>query len=368
MSQSVQPLRPNDVIRVDGLPLRPDDVVGADGFPRYTSIEICAGAGGQAYGLELAGFRHLALVENDSWCCKTLRNRPAWRKAVRELDLDEWSATKFSAKIDLFAGGVPCPPFSRAGKRLGEDDERDLFPDAIKLIKQCEPRAVLLENVRGLLSEGFEEYRKREIEQPLIEKGYVPDWKLIQASDFGVPQLRPRAICVALRKEIAPYFVWPDPKPGSAPTVGKKLRRLMGSNGWSGAAEWAERADGIAPTLVGGSKKHGGPDLGPTQAKEQWRALGVNGLGLANDPPSASWDGDPPMLTVKMAAVLQGFPANWPFEGGKTNAYRQVGNAFPPPVAEAIGRQIWEALAAFDSREAEPRVTAELHDAAPMTE
>ncbi len=250
--------------------------------------------------------------------------------------------------MDLFAGGVPCPPFSRAGLRLGPDDERDLFPKAIQLINECDPRAVMLENVRGILSEQFEAYRREVIEIPLEKAGYVPRWKLLQASDFGVPQLRPRAILVALKKEIAPFFDWPEADPSATKTVGETLKRLMAENGWPGAEKWALRANKIAPTLVGGSKKHGGPDLGPTQAKKQWRELGVNGMGVADDPPSPSWNGEPPMLTVKMAAVLQGFPANWPFEGRKTNAYRQVGNAFPPPVAHAVSKRIWRALADYD--------------------
>lgn len=329
--------------------VRPDDVLGADGEPRYTSVEICAGAGGQALGLEQAGFRHLALVENDHWCCETLRSRRNWRKAVREIDLHEWTAVRFKDKVDLFAGGVPCPPFSRAGRKLGSDDERDLFPKAIELIRQCKPRAILLENVRGLLSHEFEDYRHQHVERPLENEGYVVRWQLLQASDHGVPQLRPRAIMVGLKSDIASLFSWPEPKPGSAPTVGQALRPLMASGGWAGASAWAERANEIAPTLVGGSKKHGGPDLGPTQAKKQWRALGVNGLGLADEPPPPSWNGEPPMLTVKMAAVLQGFPPSWPFAGRKTNTYRQVGNAFPPPVARAVGHQIWAALAAFDA-------------------
>src|SRR4051812_22133982 len=99
---------------------RPSDVVwGADGQPGYTSVEICAGAGGQALGVERGRFRHLALVEHDPWCCATLRARRAWRPCVREIDLHEWTAPKFKGKVDLFAGGVPCPPFSRAGQKLG---------------------------------------------------------------------------------------------------------------------------------------------------------------------------------------------------------------------------------------------------------
>jgi DNA (cytosine-5)-methyltransferase 1 len=346
---------------------RPDDVIGADGRRRYTSVEICAGAGGQAHGVELAGFRHLALVESDSWCCQTLRNRRPWKSAVREIDLYEWCAEKFEGKVDLFAGGVPCPPFSRAGRKLGPEDERDLFPQAIKLIKQCNPRAILLENVRGILSAEFEEYRKEQIELPLA-RDYVMDWKLVQASDYGVPQLRPRAIFVALKKGIAPSVSWPEPNPSSSPTVGQALHRLMGSRGWPGASEWAKRADRIAPTLVGGSKKHGGPDLGPTQAKKQWLELGVNGLGVANEPPPSHWNGEPPMLTVRMAAVLQGFPANWPFEGKKTNAYRQVGNAFPPPVAEAVAHKIWQALAISDAGRQRPPDQASAEIRVPSTE
>jgi DNA (cytosine-5)-methyltransferase 1 len=123
----------------------------------------------------------------------------------------------------------------------------------------------------------------------------------------------------------------------------------MASRGWDGATDWAKNADAIAPTLVGGSKKHGGADLGPTQAKKQWLELGVNALGVADHPPLPNWNGDPPMLTVKMAALLQGFPPSWVFAGGKTNAYRQVANAFPPPVAKAVGLKIWDALAKADA-------------------
>ncbi|MEO6232981.1 MAG: DNA cytosine methyltransferase [Ferruginibacter sp.] len=116
---------------------------------KLTSIEICAGAGGQAIGLEQAGFEHLALVEIETIACDTLRlNRPGW--SVINQDVKEFSAKKYKG-VDLLAGGVPCPPFSIAGKQLGNLDERDLFPEAIRLVKECSPKAVMLENVRGLL-------------------------------------------------------------------------------------------------------------------------------------------------------------------------------------------------------------------------
>lgn len=320
-------------------------LLGADGVRGLTSVEICAGAGGQAYGLELAGFRHVALVEYEKACCDTLRARPRWRHIVRELDLHEWTAAKFEGKVDLFAGGVPCPPFSRAGQRLGPDDERDLFPKALELIGECCPRAVMLENVRGLLGPEFSDYRVNFIEAELKELGYTPFWRLLQASGYGVPQLRPRAILVALQPDLAEHFEWPAPAEGTPPTVGSILYREMASRGWPGAKAWKGNADAIAPTLVGGSKKHGGPDLGPTQAKKQWRALGIDGMGLADEPPAPDWNGAPPRLTVRMAAMIQGFPRDWPFSGKKTNQYRQVGNAFPPPVARAVGEQIAHAFA-----------------------
>lgn len=101
----------------------------------------------------------------------------------------------------------------------------------------------------------------------------------------------------------------------------------------------------VAPTLVGGSRKHGGADLGPTRAKRAWGELGVDGMGIANDPESCDPERDlfrsaGPMLTVAQAAIIQGFPEDWRFQGRKTARYRQVGNAFPPPVAEAVGRAI----------------------------
>lgn len=308
---------------------------------KLTSIEICAGAGGQALGLERAGFEHLAVVEYDRHACATLRvNRPYW-DVLRE-DVTEWHASRLRGQVDLFAGGVPCPPFSKAGKQLGAGDERDLFPHALRLVRECKPRAVMLENVRGLLDSVFADYRAN-IERQLRDDGYVSFWKLHHASDHGVPQLRPRTVLVALQEGSAGDFEWPTTGKQAPPTVGEALYELMAADGWEGAAAWAAGAAKVAPTLVGGSHKHGGPDLGPTRARREWAAIGVNGKVLANAPPSPGFVGMP-SLTVEMAAVIQGFPRDWRLMGPKTHAYRQVGNAFPPPVAAAVGRAIAAAL------------------------
>jgi DNA (cytosine-5)-methyltransferase 1 len=308
-----------------------------------SSIEFCAGAGGQAIGLERAGFEHRALVEIERDFCQTLRlNRPEWN--VIEADMNKFDGAKYVG-VDLFAGGLPCPPFSVAGKQLGEKDERNLFPAAIRLIDQIRPKAVMIENVRGFLDAVFEDYRE-ELRTKLFKMGYMTGWRLLNASDFGVPQLRPRVVIVALRKDLWDRFDWPQVIQQNPPTVGQTLKDLMASRGWPGAKAWAAGADEIAPTVVGGSKKHGGPDLGPTRAKRAWATLGVDGMGIADQPPGPD---DPirlkPRLTVPMVARIQGFPDDWKISGRKTSAYRQIGNAFPPPVATAVAKQISLAIA-----------------------
>ncbi|KGF73846.1 modification methylase [Neosynechococcus sphagnicola sy1] len=307
---------------------------------QVTCLEICAGAGGQALGLEQSGFEPQALVEIDSVCCNTLRlNRPHWN--IVEGDLREFEGKSFTG-VDLLAGGVPCPPFSKAGKQLGKEDDRDLFPEALRLVDECKPRAVMLENVRGFLDAVFEDYRVN-LKRQLEKMGYIADWRLLNASDFGVSQLRPRVVIVAIRQDLAGNFSWPQSYGQNPPTVGELLYKQMASRGWKGVDKWKQQADDIAPTIVGGSKKHGGPDLGPTRAKRAWASLGVDGMGVANEPPGKDFVGMP-KLTVEMVAKIQGFPDDWHFTGKKTPAYRQVGNAFPPPVAHAVAQEVFNCL------------------------
>lgn len=309
-------------------------------FP-LTVLELCTGGGGQAIGLEMAGFECVGAVENDLHACNTLRqNRPSW--SVRHSDIQDCSGREFRG-VDLLAAGVPCPPFSIAGKQLGASDERDLFPEALRIIEEAQPTAVMLENVAGFASSKFSDYRT-DLFRKLDRLGYRAEWQMLNASDFGVPQLRPRFVLVGLRARHFNAFEWPLPTfPGG--TVGTILQDLMAENGWPGALKWVSRANSIAPTIVGGSKKHGGPDLGPTRAREQWRRLGVDGLGIADAAPDGSFPVDGlPRLTARMAARIQSFPDKWQFSGRKTAAYRQIGNAFPPLVAKAVGLSIAAAL------------------------
>jgi len=307
-----------------------------------TVLEICAGAGGQLLGLEQAGFGHVAAAEIDPDACTTLRaNRPGLK--VIEGDIRELDGRQF-AGIDLLAGGVPCPPFSVGGKQLGEEDERNLFPEALRLIGESRPRAVMLENVPGLAQKQFSSYRWGVVTE-LTAMGYrYSSWRIIQASDHGVPQLRPRYVLVACRDR---YISWPGPQESPPLTVGETLLDLMAAGGWEGAHEWAGVAHGIAPTIVGGSKKHGGPDLGPTRARAAWMKLGVDGRSVADAPPPPGYAGLP-RLTVPMVARIQGVPDEWVITGRKTTAYRQVGNMFCPPVARAVGLSIRAALTSGD--------------------
>ncbi|GAA3089715.1 DNA cytosine methyltransferase [Streptosporangium carneum] len=327
-------------------------------------VEICAGAGGQSLGLERAGFRHLLAVELDRQAAETLRHN-----LVKVLKYDEeeaidtvrigdvadpevWNPDEY-CDVDLLAGGVPCPPFSIAGKQLGATDERDLFAWAVELCGRIKPKALLLENVKGLSGSRFTAYRQRVLDR-LKEYGYIAEWKLLQADHYGVSQLRPRFVLVALRPEYAEYFEWPKRCTEEPPSVGELLRDLMALGDWPEEKldEWVQQANKIAPTIVGGSKRHGGADLGPTRAKAAWEAMGVDAKGVADGPPGPN---NPrvkgvkhPMLTVEMVARIQGWYGRefekWEFRGGKTSKYRQIGNAFPPPIAKALGVAIRKAL------------------------
>ncbi|MFD9480937.1 DNA cytosine methyltransferase [Streptomyces nojiriensis] len=322
---------------------------------KLTSLEICAGAGGQAIGLEQAGFEHTALVEHNSDACDTLAlNRRQWeifRQDVRDFDPLRDAGIDH---VDLLAGGVPCTPYSEAGRQLGNADERDLLPEALRLTEILRPKALMIENVETLAVQKKFAGTRKALSERLTDLGYKFHISVLDAQDFGVAQRRRRTVVVALRNDIPAKFQWPSQKWELAPTVGHVLEESMASNGWPGAAEWARGASRVAPTLVGGSMKHGGGDLGPRRSKLEWARMHVNGNSTAEAPPGPDfvlkhaygkngWEGYP-KLTYSQAALLQGFPPDWKFSGSRTAAYKQVGNAFPPPVAQAVASSIAEAL------------------------
>lgn len=335
------------------------------GVQGHTVVEVCAGAGGQSLGLHQAGFAHSLAIEIDPMAADTLATNLGANVAVGDVASEDVWDPRDHHGVTLFAGGVPCPPFSVAGKQLGSSDERDLFAWAIEQVGVIQPRAVMLENVRGLSSSRFSAYRQRVLDR-LDEFGYVGEWKLLYASDFGVPQLRPRFVLVAMRPEDHAYFRFPEPL-AKRITVGEALHDMMASRDWRGAGKWAQLADDVGPTLVGGSKKHGGADLGPTRAKQGWARLFVDARGITDEAPDRDAPSPlerHPRLTISMAARVQGWlpEDDWRFSGRKTSQYRQIGNAFPPPVAKAVGAQIRAALEHQGERRADISRSIDLHD------
>ena len=205
----------------------------------------------------------------------------------------------------------------------------------------------MLENVRGLLDSRFDGYRDG-ILTSLKDLGYVTHMQLLNASDYGVPQLRPRVVIVGIRQDVHGTFQYPEPHPNDAPTVGEAIGDLMSGRGWNAAAEWVAQAHKIAPTLVGGSKKHGGPDLGPVRARRAWQELGVDGAGVADEAPGPDFQGLP-RLTPRMMARLQGFPDDFIIPVSDTQAYKQFGNSVVVPLMANVAQLVVTKMKELDA-------------------
>ncbi|MFH9978087.1 DNA cytosine methyltransferase [Streptomyces sp. NPDC017179] len=315
-------------------------------------VDVCAGAGGLALGLEQAGFEPTLLLDNKAVACETLRlNRPKWN--VLETDLRDFDPIEHpeSYDVDLLSAGLPRVRSAATYKRADSDKERELLRATVYLVHAVQPRALVIENVPGLVDHpDFEDVRGF-IRSELEHLGYRFCWFVLNAADFGVPQDRKQGVLVALKSRCFDAFRPPVPTAHEHMTVGQALRDSMASRGWTGADVWAAQATVVAPTLVGGSDNRGGADLGPTGTKKAWARMGVNAGSLGDDTPGPDFVWEPSLgpagmvkITNMQAAMLQAFPAEWRFAGGKTLRYRQIGHASPPPVGEALGRAIARAI------------------------
>ncbi|WP_399925698.1 DUF6339 family protein [Streptomyces kanamyceticus] len=325
--------------------------------PRLSSLELCAGAGGLALGLEYAGFTPALLIDNRQIALDTLRlNRPDWRLSAEDLGVlvpGTLAGDPALLELDLIAGGLPRLKASAAvGRERGNDHELTVFHATLDLTRVLRPRALLIENVPDLVTSETYAPLREHVERTMYEIGYSAFWFVLNAAHYGVPQDRRQGILVAFRSPVAASaFRVPPPSPEPPMSVGQALGPSMAARGWPRAAEWAAQATDVAPTLVGGSWDRGGADLGPTGSKRAWARIGVDGGTVANEVPGPDFEWNPSIgrdgmmaLTVEQAAMLQGFPKDWAFAGRKTARYRQVGNASPPPVGEALGRAISAAL------------------------
>ncbi|MFD8044201.1 DNA cytosine methyltransferase [Streptomyces chartreusis] len=319
-----------------------------------TFVDVCSGAGGLALGLEQAGFVSRLLLDIERYACETLKtNRPYWN--VLESDLLDFDPVDHPEvyDVDLLAAGLPRVKSSATVTRHSSDAEIRLIQATAYLVHAVQPRALIVENVPTLVEEDSFASIRDFLHKELEHLGYELTWFVLNAADFGVPQDRRQGILVAVKRQWASAFRPPRPTVDEYVSVGAALMPSMRSRGWPDADRWAAKATSVAPTLVGGSKVHGGPDFGPSGTKARWRRMGVYTKSFGNEPPGPDFQWDPSLgddglvrITVDQTALIQGFPDDWHFAGGKTARYRQVGNAAPPPVGEALGRAVAEALRA----------------------
>jgi len=244
--------------------------------------------------------------------------------------------------ISLVVGNLSSMGISVADHRR-ESDPLVQYEEVLEIVEAIRPSAAVFTNVAGLMHKRLEGLRLH-IGGVLESLGYQYSWRVIDSLDYGLPQSRRRTVLLAFLPDSFSAFVWPVAK-ARAPTVGEALLPLMAENGWRGANQWARLAAGVAPTIVGGSKRHGGADLGPTRSKELWYAMGVDARGIADAAPTAETPTrEMPRLTNSMLAVLQGFPMDWRFSGRKTSVYRQIASSIPPPIVTALGLEVRRAL------------------------
>lgn len=329
----------------------------------YSILELFAGAGGLAIGLEKAGLKCAALNEVDKWACQTLRNnRPHWN--VLEGDIKNFDFSKFKNKIDIVTGGFPCQAFSYAGKKLGLKDARGtLFYEFARAVQGVNPAICIGENVRGLLSHDNGNTLKGMV-SILDEIGYkVAPPQVLKAINYRVPQKRERLILVGIRKDIDIEFKYPKPH--------RKIYNLKD------ALKKSELYNCDVPKSEGSKyPEHKKEVLDLVPPKGYWRDLpldiqkdymgksfylGGGKTGMARrigwDEPSLTLTCSPAQkqterchpdetrpFTVREYARIQTFPDDWKFAGSVSQQYKQIGNAVPVNLAEEIGYSIIKVL------------------------
>lgn len=318
---------------------------------KYTSLELFAGAGGTALGLENAGFKHVFLNEFDKNCVETLKkNRPEWSTVlgdVTKIDFNEWEG-----KVDLVQGGFPCQAFSSAGKKLGFEDTRGtLFYEFARCIKEVKPKIAVGENVKGLLNHEGGATLKIMV-QVLEELGYKVAHKVVRAQYLDVPQKRERLIILAIKNDLNIPFIFPKEKDYTI-----SLREALKDVAQSAGQQYPEKKKKIMKLIKPGGYWR---DLPPDIQKEYMGAsyyLGGGKTGMARrlswDEPSLTLTCAPAQkqterchpeetrpLTVREYARLQTFPDNWEFIGSQSSQYKQIGNAVPVNLGYHIGKCI----------------------------
>lgn len=332
---------------------------------QYNVVELFAGAGGLALGLEEAGFNELALVEIDRNACDTLRaNRPSWNVieddviTVAERGIKTYLPE--GVEVDLLSGGYPCQAFSYAGKRLGLEDVRGtMFYYYAKILKDLMPKVFLAENVRGLVTHD-EGRTLQSMIDVFTEIGYKVTWNVLKAVDYGVAQKRERIVIIGIRNDINLEFR--DPKPfGYIPTLRDALKDVPQSPGSTYPQRkrevldlvppggcWIDLPDDIAREYMGASYFSGGGKRGMARRISWDEPCLTLTCSPAQKQTERCHPDETRPFTTREYARIQSFPDEWQFEGSITNIYKQIGNAVPVKMAKAVGLAIVDILNRVD--------------------
>lgn len=322
-----------------------------------TVIELFAGAGGLALGLEQAGFVGLAYVEFNHNACETLRiNKPDWN--VIEDDIANVDFTEYKGKVDLVSGGAPCQAFSYAGKKLGFGDTRGtLFAEFARCVEEVEPKMFLFENVRGMLS--HDKGRTfQTIKHEFESLGYIVQHKVLNAAYFGVGQKRERLIIIGIRKDLMDTIVFSYPEPDEHWTTLRDVLQNVPESPFQAFSEnkrkvmelvppggcWVDLPNDIAIEYMGKSYYSGGGRRGMARRI----AWDEPCLTLTTSPSQKQTERCHPVetrpFTVREYARIQSFPDDWMFYGSVGEQYKQIGNAVPVELARRIGVELVKAL------------------------
>ena len=323
-----------------------------------TAIELFAGAGGLALGLEQAGIDTVEYVEFDKTCCETLRtNRPGWNVVCDDIHNVDFSP--FKGRVDIVTGGFPCQAFSYAGKKLGFEDTRGtLFHEFARCVQEVQPSIFLAENVRGLVSHD-KGRTLRTIIDVLGSLGYRIEYQVLNAAYFGVGQKRERIVIIGIKHGLPIHFAFPNPEKqmttlrqaldGCPASPGveysekkKKVLSLVPAGGC-----WVDLPEGIAKDYMGKSYYSGGGRRGMAR-RISWDEPCLT---LTCNPSQKQTERCHPdetrPFTVREYARIQSFPDDWKFCGGIGDQYKQIGNAVPVEMARRIGVQLKEAILAY---------------------
>lgn len=325
----------------------------------WTSVELFAGAGGLALGLEKAGFQHVLLNEFDRSACATLRhNRPDWN--VLEQDVQTVNFSQYRHQVDVVSGGFPCQAFSYVGQRAGFNDTRGtMFFQFARAVEEIQPKVLLAENVRGLLNHDNGRTLQT-IQDVLTDLGYrlVPV-RVLSAMYFRVPQKRERLFLIGIRNDLAGEFVWPTPEADimtmrDAMFAGQLYSTDVPS---SIGQKYPEKKRAVLQMVPPGGCWRHLPDAVQRDYMKGSYFLGGGKTGMARrlswDEPSLTLTCSPSQnqterchpdetrpLTVREYARIQTFPDDWAFQGSMSQQYKQIGNAVPVNLAYAMAKQI----------------------------